>query len=188
MAEPIKVTTGTVRFSYLNVFKPRADKGSDKEKYSAMIIIPKSDTKTVKLIKEAIEKAKIEGANILGKGACKNPLKDGDKENDNGELKAHCEGSYYMNVSSNFKPDVINKQGRAVNQEDFWSGCYGRVVLTFSAYNLDKAKGITARLGNILFEKQGESLGGSGGSNAVDDFKDFISSDFSEDEDDGLPF
>ena len=50
-----KVVTGEVRFSYLHVFEPAKVEGSDEEKYSVSLIIPKSDTKTIKAIEKAIE-------------------------------------------------------------------------------------------------------------------------------------
>lgn len=46
------VMTGTVRLSFLNVFKPRASVEGADAKYSACILIPKTDTKTVQAIKE----------------------------------------------------------------------------------------------------------------------------------------
>jgi hypothetical protein len=42
-----KVVTGIVRLSYANVWTPVSINGS-KEKYSVSLIIPKSDTKTIK--------------------------------------------------------------------------------------------------------------------------------------------
>ena len=38
-----QITTGRVRFSYVNAFHPRADQNGV-EKYSVMLLIPKSDT------------------------------------------------------------------------------------------------------------------------------------------------
>ena len=47
------ITTGEVRLSYVNVFEPSADP-SGNLKYSAMLLIPKSDTKTIAAIETAI--------------------------------------------------------------------------------------------------------------------------------------
>lgn len=44
-----QVITGEVRFSYAHVWEPSSINGGD-EKYSVSIIIPKSDTKTIKAI------------------------------------------------------------------------------------------------------------------------------------------
>ena len=53
-----KVTTGTVRFSYLHVFEPWAAQEGQEKRYSVCLLIPKSDKKTLGKIKEAIEAAK----------------------------------------------------------------------------------------------------------------------------------
>ena len=45
MATKTQITTGRVRFSFVNVFTPRSINGSD-EKYSVTLLIPKSDSHT----------------------------------------------------------------------------------------------------------------------------------------------
>lgn len=52
-----KVITGKVRFSYLHVWEPAAISEGGEKKYSASLIIPKSDTKTIESIKTAIQNA-----------------------------------------------------------------------------------------------------------------------------------
>ena len=60
-----KVVTEEVRFSYLNVFEPKAINGGD-EKYSVSLIIPKTDTKTIKAVNNAVEAAKQAGISKFG--------------------------------------------------------------------------------------------------------------------------
>ena len=55
-----KVITGIVRLSYEHVWEPVSINGGE-PKYSASLIIPKSDKKTVKAIEEAVEAAITEG-------------------------------------------------------------------------------------------------------------------------------
>ncbi|HCU9050557.1 TPA: DUF2815 family protein, partial [Staphylococcus aureus] len=43
-----KVITGKVRASYANIFKPRSMQEGQEAKYSISLIIPKSDTSTIK--------------------------------------------------------------------------------------------------------------------------------------------
>ncbi|MDP4179069.1 MAG: DUF2815 family protein, partial [Bacillota bacterium] len=57
-----KVTTGKVRLSYAHLFEPYAIDGNE-PKYSVSVIIPKTDTETLKAVKEAVSEAK-----ELGKG------------------------------------------------------------------------------------------------------------------------
>ena len=79
-----KVITGIVRLSYEHVWEPASINGGE-PKYSASLIIPKSDKKTVKAIEEAVEAAITEGIGKFGgkkpnKAALKLPLRDGDTE------------------------------------------------------------------------------------------------------------
>ena len=82
---PTKVVTGLCTFSYLNCWEPKSINGS-KPKYSVSLIIPKSDARTVKKIRDAIQAAYEEGQSKL-KGnsrsvptlsSIKTPLRDGD--------------------------------------------------------------------------------------------------------------
>ena len=55
MATTTQITTGKVRFSYCNLFTPRAAQEGAQAKYSVTLLIPKSDKATVAKIKTAIE-------------------------------------------------------------------------------------------------------------------------------------
>ena len=88
ISNPMKVITGaSTRWSYANVWEPKAINGGT-PKYSVSLIIPKSDTKTIAKIKAAIEAAYKEGeAKLKGNGksvpalsVLKTPLRDGDAE------------------------------------------------------------------------------------------------------------
>lgn len=48
MENSTKVVTGKVRFCYVNVFEPTAMNEDDTPKYNICILIPKTDTKTLK--------------------------------------------------------------------------------------------------------------------------------------------
>ena len=169
--ETTKVVTGKVRFSYANVFEPKALNEGDTPKYSVCLLIPKSDTKTVEKIKKAIEAAKVAGKAVLadknGKipSTVKNPLRDGDDER--GDDPAF-EGMYFINANSHRKPSIVDKDLEPImSQEEFYSGCYGRASLNFYAYNV-QSKGIAAGLNNLQKIEEGEPL--AGGSTASEDF------------------
>lgn len=169
--ETTKVVTGKVRFSYANVFEPKALNEGDTPKYSVCLLIPKSDTKTVDKIKKAIEAAKVAGKAVLadknGKipSTVKNPLRDGDDER--GDDPAF-EGMYFINANSHRKPSIVDKDLEPImSQEEFYSGCYGRASLNFYAYNV-QSKGIAAGLNNLQKLEEGEPL--AGGSTASEDF------------------
>ena len=55
------VTTGEVRLSYVHLFKPYAAMQGQEEKFSATVLVPKTDTATMGRINAAIEAAKQRG-------------------------------------------------------------------------------------------------------------------------------
>ncbi len=178
-----KVVTGLVRFSYLHVWEPSAvDEGQD-PKYSASLIIPKSDKKTLKMIKEAIENAKVQGKSSKFGGKIpanlKTPLRDGDEERPDDEAY---ENSYFVNANSKTKPGIVDVDcNKILDQDEVYSGCYGRASITFYPFNTSGNKGIACGLNHIQKLKDGEPLGGR--SAPENDFgDDFVF----EDEDDDL--
>lgn len=179
MNEATRVTTGLVRLSYANLFKPMSIAGS-KPKYSVSVIIPKKDKATIEAVKKAIEAAKEEFMEKYGKKAAqdpkfRNPLLDGDKKGD----EAYKE-SYYINAKSDLKPKIFNRSGEEIVEEaEVYSGCYGRVSINFYGYN-NAGKGISAGLRGVKKYQDGEPLGGS--ANVRDDFDD----DFDDEDDDFL--
>ena len=61
----VKVVTNKVRFSYANVFQPKAAVEGGTPKYSVSIIIPKSDKETVTKLQKAFEDCKASNACLL---------------------------------------------------------------------------------------------------------------------------
>lgn len=171
-----KVITGKVRFSYANVWEPKSINGGD-EKYSVSLIIPKSDTKTINDIKAAIEAAKQDGkAKFGGKipANLKLPLRDGDI--DRPEDEAY-KDSYFVNANSKDKPSIVDKNVKPImDQDEVYSGCYGRASITFYTFNQNGNKGVACGLGNLQKLSDGEPL--SGRSRAEDDFSSADDEDF----------
>lgn len=165
-----KVITGKVRFSYANVFEPKSVNGGT-PKYSVSLIIPKSDKKTLKKIKDALETAKKEGVHKWGgkvPASLKIPLRDGDTDRDDDEAYAD---SYFINANSTTRPGIVDADlTPIVDQSEFYSGCYGRASINFFAYNTNGNKGIGAGLQNLQKLEDGEPLGGR--IRAEDDFGD----------------
>lgn len=156
-----QVKTGLVRFSYPHLFKPKASRPGQEPKFSLSIIIPKSDKKTIKDIKRAIENAKLLGKEKWkGKipAVIKTTFHDGDIEKP--EDPAY-ENAYYVSCSSYKKPPVIDADRNAIHDEnDLYPGCYGRVLLNFYPYDADGSKGIAAGLNGVQLLEEGERLGG----------------------------
>ena len=156
-----KVITGVnTRWSYANVWEPKAMEGG-KPKFSVSLIIPKSDTVTVGKIKAAIEEAYRDGQSKL-KGNAKTvpalstlrtPLRDGDLERPDDPAYAN---AYFVNANSTTAPGVVD----ANRNEILYSGCYGRASISFYAFNANGNKGIACGLNNLQKIKDGEPLGG----------------------------
>ena len=96
----MKIATGKVRLSYANIWTPKSFNGQA-PKYTASLIIPKSDEKTIGKIKATFEALKKDPVSINkwgGKVTNLNiPLRDGDEERSQDAAYAN---SYFMNVST----------------------------------------------------------------------------------------
>ena len=164
------------RFSYLHCWEPAAVNGGE-PKYSVSAIIDKQDTKTINAIKAAIEQAKKDSVSKWGgkvPGNLHLPLRDGDIDRPDDEAYAGC---YFFNANSRQAPQVVDAKVQPIlDQSEVYSGCYGKISVTFYGYNANGNRGIAAGLGNIQKLKDGESLGGR--SNAADDFQTEDDEDF----------
>lgn len=180
-----KVITGEVRFSYLTVFEAKAIEEGQTPKYSVALLIPKSDKKTLKKIKDAVEAAKIAGqaSKFNGKipANLKTPLRDGDAERpDQEEYK----GMYFLNANSSNRPGLVDANTDPImDSTELYSGCYGRASINLYAFNVSGNRGIACGLNNLQKIRDGDTLGGR--SKAEDDF-DAIENDEDSAEDDFL--
>jgi hypothetical protein len=164
-----KVITGVVRFSYLHVWQPKAIQEGQEPKYSASIIIPKSDKETLDKIKKAIAFAAESGKAKLGgkvPAVMKTPLRDGDFERPEDEAYKN---SYFLNANSSQQPGIVDKNREPImEQNELYSGCYGRASLNFFAFNNSGNKGVACGLNHIMKTKDGKPLDGR--TKAEDDF------------------
>ena len=148
------------RFSFLHCWEPDSVNGSE-PKYSVSAIIPKSDTKTIAAINAAVENAKKESISKWGgkiPANLKLPLRDGDIDRPDDEAYAGC---YFLNANSRQAPQVVDALVKPIlDQNEVYSGCYGKISVTFYGYNSNGNRGIAAGLGNIQKLRDGESLGG----------------------------
>lgn len=182
---PMKVITGSdTRWSYANVWEPKAIDGGT-PKYSVSLIIPKSDTRTVAKIRAAIEAAYKEGeAKLKGSGrsvpplaAIRNPLRDGDIERPDDPAYAN---AYFINANSATAPGIVDADRNPVlTRSSVYSGVYGRASINLYAFNSNGNKGIACGLNNLQLIRAGEPLGGKASAEADfaddDDEDDFLS-------------
>lgn len=156
------------RLSYAHIWEPDSVNGSE-PKYSVSCIIDKDDKDTIVKIQKAIELAKEEGKGKWGGkilANLKTPLRDGDIDRPEDEAYS---GAMFLNANSRQAPQVVDKKVQPIlDQSEVYSGCYGRVSVTFYAYNSNGNKGIAAGLGNVQKLRDGEPLGSR--ANAKDEF------------------
>ena len=178
---PMKVITGKdTRWSYCNVWEAKAINGGT-PKFSVSLLIPKSDTVTVKKIKDAIEAAYREGeAKLKGNGksvpalsVIKTPLRDGDQERPDDPAYA---GHYFLNANSTTAPGIVDADCQPIlTRSEVYSGVYGRASISFYAFNSSGNRGIACGLNNLQKIRDGEPLGGR--ASAESDFSDFDDED-----------
>ena len=161
------------RFSYAHVFEPRLNKQSGEKKYDCCLIIDKKDTDAVKLVEEAVAAAQVLYKEKFGRpsGKLKTVVHDGDEDKPDDPDYASC---IYINAGSKSAPGVKVLEGGvlmdALDEGDFYSGCYGAADINFFPYNNNGACGISCGLNNVLKLKDGEKL--AGGMSADEAFAD----------------
>lgn len=168
--KPTKVNhvTNKVRFSFVHVFEP-AETLNGSMKYSASILIPKTDKAGVAAFNKAFEEAKQANIGYFGGSIPKNlkgGLRDGDAEKDDKVYAGH----YFFNANSNEKPGVFDENSQEIiDPSQFYSGCYGRASVTMYPYDVSGTKGIAFGLSAVKKLEDGEKLGGATTSAAVFD-------------------
>ena len=182
----VKVITGLVRFSYANVWEPKKDK-NDNLKYSVALLFPKKNKNALNKIIQAIDEAVAEGKEN-GDFGKKNPgtfkkksakvegfkwcLRDGETKEENEEYQ----GMMFLNASSKEAPLIgdADKQ-EIVDEDEFYSGCWGRASIVLFPYNSDGNIGIGCYLHSVQKLKDGERL--SGRDSLENDFDEEIEED-----------
>lgn len=183
-------TKNKVRFSFCNVFTPKAMPGEDPEtaKYSVQILIPKSDTVVVEQFNKAIEAAKQLGVTSKwgGKlpGGLKAGLRDGDAEFPN---DPNYKNMWFINANNKQRPGIVSEMRDEFGKRlvigdpvDFYSGCWGWVSVNFFPFK-NKSNGVACSLNNIM-KAESAPLGQisgrlGGGASADEDFDEFATGD-----------
>lgn len=183
---------GPVRFSFAHLFKKVITEDNPEGKYTVQILIPKTNTEAVKMIQDACEAAKQAGVSKKFGGKMPPtsklhmPLRDGDDEYPDDDTYA---GMWFMNttyygsgkpgvrvierneITGKLEPSALKEDGfTPIDEDDFYSGCWGAVTLGFFAYNTKGNMGVAVGVNNVLKTKDDDRLGG--GRSADADFSD----------------
>ena len=179
---PCKVITGpNTRWSFVNVWEPKSVNGGT-PKYSISLIIPKTDTETIRKIKDAIKAAYEEGQNKLRSSSrtapaledLKIPLRDGDRDRKDDPTYAGC---MFINANSSTAPGIVDAALNPIlERSEVYSGVYGRASITLYAFCSNGNRGIACGLNNLQKIRDGEPLGSR--ARAEDDFAACSDDDF----------
>ena len=160
------ITGRRTRLSYANLYEPKGFEGGQ-PMYSASLIIPKDDKRTLDLIRSAIKAAYENGSyKLRGNGRSVPPLSeinlpliDGDRKRPDDPAY---ENAYYINAKNQDQPKLFGLDGEEVmSRSDLYSGCYARCKIQFYCYNRNGNKGIAASLLGLRKSADGKPLGGS---------------------------
>ena len=162
-----KVVTGSVKLNYVNIKEARSNALSSEPKYSITIIIHK-ESNTMDKIYEGIYNATKNGLDIWDGKVPDNLitcLKDGDATG-----RKEYEDSFYINATSKYSPQVVDKDLKILSPDELYNGCLGRVSINFYPYNHKESGncGISCELLNLQKLKDGEKIVNR--ASAVDDF------------------
>lgn len=167
------------RLAFPSLFKPSkvGNAPNAPEKYSAALLIPKSDKEVTAQIVTAMKKAaedkwaaKWEKQYALVKEEGKLALQNGDKKADSYDGFA---GHWSINASSKNRPTVVNRDKSPATETDgvVYAGCYVIARVNFWAQDNQYGKRVNAELKGIQFFKDGDSFG-AGSAASADDFED----------------
>ena len=164
---------------YVNVFEPKENLNGDL-KYSARIVISKSDKKAIAAIRKIEEDLTQAATTLMGgklpKSFGNSILKDGDSDekghNEKDDESLH--GCYYFNATKDGengakRPGLVKREGGQLvpaTDEDIFSGCKAVVDINIFLFGVPDAsktgsnRGISASLTNILAVPGGTRIGG----------------------------
>jgi len=161
------ITIGPVRVYHHNLFTPyRQGGGTDEQKYTLTMLIPKSDTALKASIDAAIEGTAQEALHTKWNGTAPvtllTPLHDGDGVRANGEpFGRECSGCFVMTANSKDRPELVdNNVQPIIDPNEIYRGMWAYVSVSFFAYMRSGKKGIGCGLGPVMKYKDDERLGG----------------------------
>ena len=162
------VRVGEGRFSYAYVWEPKRDEDGNPGKYSTCFLIPKEQKDSLALFEKAvaaaIQKGKAEKWGGKLPANLKTPLRDGDVEHPDDPIY---KGMMFFNCSNKDKPCIgiydedLGSVSAALEESEFYSGCWGAIIVSFYAYDKNGNRGIGASLGNVVKTRDDEHLAGS---------------------------
>lgn len=159
-----KIVTPEFRVSFPQVFQAKAAPGSDREKFSIVMLFKK--TENLDAIKALLKRAIAEKypTGELPPGFT-TPLKDGNTK----EYEGY-KDTIFCTAGSQFQPGVLDEQKNPIlDPKEFYAGCYAIATVNAYCWSYMGKNGVSLGLQNLMKVNDGEPL--AGGSSAEADFE-----------------
>lgn len=170
MTDKKYIKTPEFRASFVCVFEPKANPNSETDdKFYSVVMLFDKDKIDIKEIRNHVEELKKSKWTKVPK--IQWPIiRDGDDEERDGY-----ENHWVIRAKTKIRPKVLNQLMKEVtSEEDFFSGCYAKAVISFSTYDKGVNKGVCCWLHGLQKTKEGEPFVSSVD---VDDFFEIIEMD-----------
>lgn len=166
------ITLGEVRLSYCNLFQPKPPFNNPQgdPKFSTTVLLPKSNAAAKAAIDAAIAAAIDAGVSSKWSGV-RPPMipicvhdGDGPRPSDGQPFGEECRGMWVFTASckADRAPFVVDRNVQPIIQPgEIYSGVWGRVNVSFFAYNNAGKKGIGCGLNGFQKTRDDEPLGNS---------------------------
>ena len=177
----MQVQLKNVRFNYVNTLKPRSFDGDEKSARYSVTLLLEEGSEEMKQMEDAILDVAKEKWNAKAPGILKKLrkeertcLRDGDgKLSKDGDPVDGFEGHYYVTASNKARPHTLNKYKETITLEtdgEFIgerrgprSGDFGAAMVSCWAMDNKFGQRVNCQLDAIMFLREGDPLGGSGG-------------------------
>lgn len=152
------ITIHDVRFSYVNLFQPKApfNNPAGEPRYSVTILVPKTNAAAKAILDQEVAQV-IEAAIRSKWGGIRPPqpaicIHDGDqpRPSDGAAYGEECRGCWVFTASSKEKPFVVDSQVQPIiDFTQVYSGMWGNVSISFYAYHQAGKKGVGCALNGV---------------------------------------
>lgn len=145
------ILTGKVTIRNPKLNEPQSYNESSPKKYSVKIEFSVDDNNQKRMIEEALKKVYEENKLDL--------FKNVDFEEIQTPLKSNTTGSFYMNLTTIYKPKIVDKNTKQVDKSvTITDGSEGRVIIYLSPYKYTEADSPKYGIGSYLSKLQLISL------------------------------
>lgn len=154
MSNENKVVTNRARAGFAKLFRP----DPENDKYSVTLIF--DGAKDVANLKENVKNF-LADQGVPTKGL-EMPWKSGDEKADKDEAYEDLRGKTLVNCKTKFQPAIVDQKRQPILEEnEFYSGCYCKAVISPYLWEYKKRKGVSFNVIAVQKVADGDRFGGS---------------------------